>query len=406
MLSGNFKAALSNLRSSRGRTFLTMFGIIVGISSVITVVSLGEGLKHKIVGQVNQLGSEIITVRPGKLVSGSEGHHDLNLLGFLSTSTLSSKDVESISKLSSLSAVVPINFITNSASYEAKSADNISVLATSPAMPDILRQKVDSGVFFGPADDAQKLAVIGPDVAKQLFGSSNPIGYSIKILNQDFIVRGVLTQTSGGLPSLAQTNFNSAIFLPFGPGKELVGGKDNILQIFARSKDANPDLAVREIHDTIAVNHNEQEDFSVLKQSDLLNLLSDVVDTSTGFITAVAAVSLLVGGIGIMDILLASVSERTREIGLRKAIGATHRQILNQFLIEGLALSIGGGLIGVAVALLVNLGLNLYTGLDPIVTVPIVLIAVGVSLAIGIFFSFAPAIKAARKDPIVALRGE
>ena len=144
----------------------------------------------------------------------------------------------------------------------------------------------------------------------------------------------------------------------------------------------------------------------MLKQDELLGIVSGVVDTATRFISAIAAISLLVGGIGIMDIMLVSVTERTREIGIRKAVGATNRQILNQFLVEGLALTIVGGVIGVILSLLINVGLKIYTDWQPVINIPIVVLAVAVSVAVGVIFSITPALKAARKDPINALRGE
>ena len=143
-----------------------------------------------------------------------------------------------------------------------------------------------------------------------------------------------------------------------------------------------------------------------MKQDELLGIVSGVVDTATRFISAIAAISLLVGGIGIMDIMLVSVTERTREIGIRKAVGATNRQILNQFLVEGLALTIVGGVIGVILSLLINVGLKIYTDWQPVINIPIVVLAVAVSVAVGVIFSITPALKAARKDPINALRGE
>ncbi|MBI2589037.1 ABC transporter permease [Candidatus Saccharibacteria bacterium] len=407
MWSGHLKAALASLRSSRGRSFLTMLGIVIGITLVVTIVSLGEGLKHKIVGQVNHLGGNVITVRPGKLVSSSNGSESLNPLALLSTSTLSTQDVSSLTKLSSVGAVAPIDFVSSSVSSDNQALDNVAVLATSAALPEILHTSLDSGNFFGDKDEGQNFAVIGATIARQLYGDVNPLGYTIKILEQDFIIHGVLAKSSTGLPSLAQADFDSAVFVPFSSGKALVGDKDNILQILAVARDGgNPSAAVAEVRATVLKNHAGQEDFSVLKQTELLNLASGVVSSATRFVSAIAAVALLVGGIGIMDIMLASVSERTREIGIRKALGATNRQILSQFLVEGLALSVGGGLIGVVVALLINLGLKLYTGLDPVVSIPVVLLAVGVSIAVGIIFSVAPALKAARKDPITALRGE
>jgi putative ABC transport system permease protein len=244
-------------------------------------------------------------------------------------------------------------------------------------------------------------------VAQQLFGEQNPIGRSIKILGGDFIVQGVLAESADGLVSVAATNFNSAVFIPYQPAKDLAGGRTNILQILIRGKNPNNlDQTAKDVRSVLLRSHQGQEDFSVLKQFELVKIANSSVGIITGFISGIAAISLLVGGIGIMDIMLASVSERTREIGVRKAVGATNRQILSQFLVEGVALSVGGGLIGIIVALIIYAALKIYTGLEPVITIPVVILAVTVSVVVGIIFSVAPALKAARKNPIDALRGE
>jgi putative ABC transport system permease protein len=406
MWSGNLKTAIGNLRSAKWRSLLTMLGIIIGVSSVVTVVSLGEGLKQQVVGQIHTLGSDVLTVRPGKLVSASSTRQSLNLLAFLSTSTLSEQDVTTISKLPSVSAVVPVDFVTNSVTSDSQQLDNVSVLGTGPELYDLLRPKVDIGAFFTKDNTADNVAVIGSGVATQLYGGSNPIGHSISVLGQDFIIRGELAPSAGGLISAQQSDLNQTIFLPLGPAKNLVSGRTNILQILVKTKPSvSPDTAVTDIRHRLLQNRGGIEDFSVLKQQQLLDLTNGVVDTATGFTTGLAAVALLVGGIGIMDIMLVSVSERTREIGIRKAIGATNRQILSQFLIEGLVLTIGGGFIGIAVSLIIFGSLRLYTSLHPVINAPVMILAVSISVIVGIIFSVAPALKAARKNPIDALRG-
>lgn len=408
MFSGNVKSAVANLRSSKWRSLLTMMGVIIGITLVVTIVSLGEGLKNQIVGQVNQLGSDVLTVRSGKLVSrGASGEiSNLNILAFLNSSTLTAKDVAALKNLSSVTDVAPIDFVTSNISSDSSEVNNAFVLGTTPALPSLLHQKLAYGDFFSDSDSDQKFAVIGSNIARKLYSELNPVGHTIIVAGQSYIIHGVLTSSSGGLLSVGETDFNSAVFINFEQAKSLTEGGTNILQILLRSKDSNTDAAVSDVRKTLLESHQNNEDFTVLKQDELLSVANSVVDKLTGFISAIAAISLFVGGIGIMDIMLASVSERTREIGIRKAVGATNRQILNQFLVEGLALTIGGGLIGVIVSLLVYLILRLYTNFHPVITVPIMILAVLVSIAVGVIFSVIPALKAARKDPINALRGD
>jgi len=407
MFSGNFKMAVASLSQAKWRSLLTMLGIIIGISSVVTIVSLGEGLKHQLVGQSGNLGSDIITVRSGKLVNQGSSAGGLNLLAFLNTSTLKPKDVSAVGKLRSVSAVVPMDFVTSSAQTTTGQADNLYVLGTSSQMPSVLRQRVAYGSFFTSDNLGQNFVVIGSGVAQRLFGELNPVGQTITVHGQDFIVQGVLAPSTGGLLSAAQTDFNSGVFMSFDNALSLSGNTANILQILVRSKDpAQVSAAIASVNQTILHNHDGQQDFSVLRQSELVNAAGSALNLITSFISGIAAVSLLVGGIGIMDIMLVSVSERTREIGVRKALGATNRQILNQFMVEGLALTVCGGLIGVVLSLLINVALRVYTHWQPAISWPLLGLAVVVSVVVGIVFSAAPALKAARKDPINALRGE
>ncbi|MBA3757980.1 ABC transporter permease [Candidatus Saccharibacteria bacterium] len=408
MWSGNVKAAVNSLRTSKWRSLLTMLGIIIGVSSVVTIVSLGQGLKNQILGQINQLGSDVVTVRSGKIVNEDNGGgSSLNFLGLFSASTLSDADVTALKELPSAKAVVPMAFVTNSAKSGNSQLDNVFVIGTSPEMSQVLNQKVKYGEFFTQDSEDTNFAVIGPNIAHKIYGELNPVGQSIEVLGESFVIRGILSQSSGGLFSIAQTDFNSAVFIPFSHAKRLTDNRLNILQIVVRGQNPdNLDPTIEEVKKTLLSTHKGQENFSVLKQYELLSIASGVVNTITGFISGIAAISLLVGGIGIMNIMLVSVSERTREIGIRKALGATNRQILSQFLVEGMALSIGGGLIGIIASAVIYFGLRIYTDLQPVITLPVVALAVLVSVSLGIIFSVAPALKAARKDPIQALRGD
>ena len=407
MWAGHFKVAVSSLRQSRWRTFFTMAGIIIGICSVVTVVSLGEGLKHRISGQINQLGSRVITVRPGKPINKQGGKTTVNLYSLLTPSTLTNKDVQSVSKLPFVQDTAPIDFVASGANGPKGELDNIFVAGSSASLAGILHQNVEYGSFFSDDDSSPDFAVIGSDIAANLYNQLNPVGQTIRIMGQDFTIQGVLGPSSGGLLSVGQANYNSSVFIPSRAAEQLAGGHYSILQILVQAKTgSNIDTAVSSINQTIAGNHGGTHDFSVLKQDELLKASDQALNTVTGFIAGIAAISLLVGGIGIMNIMLVSVSERNREIGIRKAIGATNRQVLNQFLIEGLALSVGGGIIGIGVSYLINLILRLYSDWQPVISVTVLVLAVGVSVGAGVLFSVAPALKAARKNPIDALRSE
>lgn len=408
MWAGNFRTAVASLRLAKWRSMLTILGIVIGISSVVTVVSLGEGLKQQIVGQINQLDPNVITVRPGRLVErDGSSIGSFNFRALFGTSTLTEKDVQVLQQIPEVETVVPVSFLSSSVHTDSKRLDNIFVGGANYRLEDVLNQEVEFGSFFDTDSPTQHFAVIGTNVAQGLFDELNPVGKSLTIAGENFIVRGVLAPSSGGLLSVAETDFDSSVFLPFEATKRLTDGRPNIVQILIKpNMGADLDDVVTDARQAILSSHSGQEDFTILKQDELLNIASGVLNTITGFVSGLAAVSLLVAGIGIMAIMLASVTERTREIGIRKAVGATNRQILNQFLIEGLTLSIIGGLIGVVVSMIINFLLRVYTDLQPVVTWPVLALAVSVSVLLGILFSVAPALKAARKDPIEALRGE
>jgi putative ABC transport system permease protein len=407
MLNGNFKTATQSLRRSKWRTIFTMMGIIIGITSVVTVVSLGEGLKHQIVGQINQLGNNVLSIRPGKLLSKNGNVSNLNLYAFLAPSTLTNRDILSLQHSPIVSSVTPIEFISSTSSGDNGEFNDLFIAGTTPNFAATLHQKVAYGDFFSDDDETSDSAVIGSAVAAKLFGILNPVGETIHIMGQDFTVHGVLAPSQGGLLSAAQIDYNSAVLLPTAAAQKLTGGHTNILQALVRiNKGTNINQAVSTINGMLVKNHEGNSDFTILKQNQLLGVSSQVLNTITSFISGIAAISLIVGGIGIMNIMLVSVTERTREIGIRKAIGATNRQILRQFLTEGLVLTIGGGIIGIITSLIINQLLRLYTDWRPVISVPVMLLAVGVSVAAGLLFSLVPALKAARKDPITALRGE
>jgi len=398
---GNLKGAIASLRQSKWRSTFTMLGIIIGISSVVTVVSLGEGLKQQLAGQVNNLGADVITVRPGKLV---DGNSKLNLFALFTASTLNQNDVNTINKLPAVKDSAPIDFVTSSVQGDKKSLDNVFVAGSSNQLPNYLGLKILYGGWFPEDGSNQAVAIVGINAAHELFGDPNAVGHTIIINGQSFIVHGILEPVNNGLLSVSQGDINSSVFIPFDTAVSLNHGNSNILQIFVRDK-GDQSQTISQVTSALIKNHGHQ-DFSVLKQSDLLAVTNNLLSSATLFIAAIAAISLIVGGIGIMDVMLVSVSERTREIGIRKAIGATNQQILNQFLVEGLALTIGGGIIGILVSLAINGIIRLYTSWHPVIDVPVLIFSATILVLVGLLFSIAPALKAARKDPITALRGD
>lgn len=406
MSSGNFKMAVSSLRRSRGRSFLTMLGIVIGVVAVILTISIGAGVKKQMTDQVNQISRAVITVRPGSADRSTNYIAAGGVFAGLGASPLTADDVKAVQQSNGVGMVVPLGVGPGFATVEEKKLDGGSVIATSENMAKVIRQKVEFGVFFDEKELDSNVVVIGNRVAEDLFDENAPIGRTLSIRGQDFIVRGVFEQFTGNPVSLG-TDLNKSVFIPFPMADKLTNGNVPVAQIYAQADDAAQVEQVQQaITRNLTVAHAGQQDFVVLTRTQSLESSATSVNLITQLISGIAALSLLVGGIGIINIMLVSVTERTREIGIRKAIGATNRQILNQFLVEAATLSGLGGLIGVLLALLGIFIVTITTNLQPVINLPIMIGVPVAAWCLGIIFGVAPAVQAARKDPIDALRYE
>lgn len=408
MLNNNIRLALKAIRTARWRSMLTMFGIIIGVVSVVTTVSLGEGVKTQVSKQINALGKDVITVRPGRVVSRDQKGSitGINFVSSLGTNTITDNDVHSIQTTPGVDKVVPLSIINGVPTKDNREFNQGVTIATTSDLPDILKHKVEFGEFFHTEDEGKNVAVIGSKVAHELFQENVPIGKSFSFRQQDFIVRGVFYDFDSN-PLVPGVDFNSAIFIPSVTGKTLTNNSAQVFQIFVKASDTkNTTATIAQIKQNLRAAHGGEEDFTILTQAETLMATNSVLNLLTNLVAGIAAISLFVGGIGIMNIMLVSVSERIHEIGIRKAIGATNRQIRNEFLIEAMVLSIVGGFIGSFLAILLNILIRIFTNIQPVITPSTLLIANIVSLVVGIVFGVAPAMKAARKDPIQALRNE
>lgn len=409
MLIENFKMAVSSIKSARFRSFLTMFGIIVGVVGVVTTVSLGEGIKKQVLGHTSTVGNDLITVRPGKLVKRDSAGNvsGINLVSFLSASQISDKDYKSISENSRVETAVPLSIINGVPTYGKDTYSDGFVMATSNKLGDAIGQKLEFGDFFGESDDARASAVIGQGVAEKLFKENVPLGKTFKIRGQDFVVSGVFEKFASN-PLQPEVDYNNGVYISRSAAKTVTGNENlNIYQILARPKDKSSqgvDDTIYSLSTAIKNNHAGQDDVTVLRQDELLSVANIVLKSITKAVAIMAGIALLVAGIGIMNVMLVSVTERTREIGIRKAVGATNRQIQGQFLVESIVICVWGALIGVITSIVINIALRIFTNLEPIINWPSVGISVLASVAIGIVFGSIPAFKASRNDPITSLR--
>jgi putative ABC transport system permease protein len=407
MLSENIRMAIHSIKKARMRSFFTMLGVIIGVVSVITIVSLGEGVKRQVNGQINQQGKDLITIRPGKLVNRNDKGEitSVNLFANLNGSVLTKQDVETVKADPNIETAVPLSIIPGVPKYDDHEFNDGLVVATTGDLAKLINQKVDFGKFFDNDELDRHVAIIGPGVSEKLFNELVPVGKSVKIRDQDFIVEGVFKHFPPN-PTNPGMDFNNAIFIPTDAAQSLLKDQSlSIYQVITQPKDANTiDLTVKQLTNTLKNNHAGQEDFTIYKQNEASIAADNVLRLLTRLIISMAIVSLLVGGIGIMNVMLVSVSERTREIGIRKAIGATNSQIRNQFIVESAVLSVWGVIIGIILSGAINIILHIFTNLEPIVTWQPVVYASAISLVIGVIFGVIPAVKASRKDPIESLR--
>ncbi len=405
---GSIKMAFDSVRSTKWRSMLTMLGVIIGIVSVVMVVGIGEGVKREVARQIDQFGEDLITIRPGNVQaarSGGVANTDL-LFGLNSVGGLTHNDLEVVRGSKHVHLAAPLSVVPGSVQAQDRKLENSLVIATNPDLPLVLNRAVSYGDFFDAKGENGSFAIIGQSVAQVLFDDSAPLGQSLTFRGRSFIVRGVFEDFKT-TPLSPTADFNHAIFIPYNTAEKLTGSSLQIYSILVKpDRSENVALAVDAVNKRLLKSHGGEKDFSVLDQKHNLAASSSVLSLITAMIAAVAAISLLVGGVGVMNIMLASVTERTHEIGVRKAIGATNRQIMNQFILESTVLSLVGGIVGVAISLAGVFLLTIYTSLKPVVSWEAIAIATGASLVIGIVFGVAPAIKAARKDPIEALRYE
>ncbi len=405
------KTSLTGLTTNRSRSFLTILGIVIGITAIMLVVSLGAGAQNLILGEVQGLGTNTIAIIPGREPTGPTD------VSALYSDSLKPKDLTALqnkANVPDLQSIMPTVIGASSASYGSNDYQ-VSIFGGTDLMASIFDLQPTEGVFFDSSDVSSfaNIAVIGADVATHLFDTQDPLNQQIKIKGRNFRVVAVLAKSGGG----SLFNFDGMVIMPYTTVMTYVTGQKyfNRLIIQATS-DAVVPVAAADIRLTLEESHNitdpTKDDFTVQTQQDLANRLSTITSALTYFLVAVASIALFVGGVGIMNIMLVSVTERTREIGLRKALGARERDILSQFLLEAVLLTVIGGVVGIVLgaglAFIIALVLSQGLGVNWTFVFPWSGAALGffVSAAIGLIFGGYPARQASKKSPIEALRYE
>ena len=398
------KVATQSILKNKMRTLLTMLGIIIGVGAVIVMVAIGQGAQSQIQDQINNLGTNMIVITPGASSQGGVSR------GAQSYNRLTVKDAEKIQRESLLvSAVSPVVF-TRTQVIGGQGNWRTTINGVSTDYQIIRDWGLTYGRFFDQSEVRQmrKVCVLGHTVAENLFPGEDPVGQQIQLRNVPVQIIGVLEpkgQTASG------NDQDDVILAPYTTVQSRLSGWSRIFQILAST--SSPD-DIAEAQDEIKVimreSHNlsewEDDDFTVRNQTDLADAAQGTTEVMTLLLAAIASISLLVGGIGIMNIMLVSVTERTREIGIRMAIGARGRDVLTQFLVESIVMSVLGGLIGVGIGFAGASVLGQFTGWNTVISPETVMVALIFSAGVGIFFGFYPARKAAALNPIEALRYE
>ena len=402
----NIKFAFTSLWDNKIRSSLTMLGVIIGVFSVITLISIGEGVKEEFSNQVMDIGSNLVIVVPGQIDTESEEFNPASIVG---VSALTTEDVEAIkNQVPNINETAWLTMISGIISNGEKISRSAMTIGTQPSIMDLMNQELEEGRFLEQKDidENARVVVLTSLVKEALFKEGeDAIGKNIEIRGEEFEVIGLIKKNEEAL-AFGGISFDDMIFLPFTTGEEITE-QTSIFRIMTQADHPDNVEAVKtKVNEVLLEQHDGSEDFSVLTQEDLLDLFESFLGILTSAISGIAAISLVVGGIGIMNIMLVSVTERTREIGIRKAIGANSINILTQFLIEAATLSCLGGAIGVAASFVIGQLITEYADLPTQITLEGLLLAVLISIAVGIIFGLMPAIKASRKSPIEALRYE
>lgn len=390
--------SILSITANKTRSFLTILGIVIGISSVISLISIGQGAQSSVKSQIGNLGSNLLTVSM-----------NFNRFSTNTSETLNTEDVKAIEKDPLVKAVAP-QVSSNSQVIYKGAGVNTQIIGTNANYADVRKVEVEKGNFISARDTSSyaKVAVVGPTAAENILGENR------EALNETIKINGIAFKIIGVTKSKGQsgfTNQDNMIYIPITTAQRYLTGSEainsiSIEVISEKAMDSAKQSVTLALLGTHKIANASEANFTVSSQADIVETIGNVTQTFTLLLAAIAAISLVVGGIGIMNMMLTTVTERTKEIGLRKSIGAKRKDITIQFLTEAIILTLLGGIVGTILGVLLSLGVTQFFNISTTISIESILLAVGVSASIGVIFGFYPAQRAARLDPIQSLRYE
>lgn len=405
MLLMNIKMAWNSLRASKLRSFLTMVAVIIGVAAFLVVTTTVDGLKSTAVSEIDELGGNLVAITSGQIFYEDEsGEQQLNFAAAIGAPTLTEQDLKDVAKIEGVKAAAPQVLVTGTVEYEDEPVAGALILATNSDYPEAFSQELATGAFF--EDSASKRVVIGSGIAERYFKNTSALARTLSIRGEDFVVVGVMESFESSF-NFGGAELNNSVIIPIETAKELTGAPAAIQEIDIQlAEGTEAEAVVEEIESTLLENHGGEHDFTVLKQDELIELTGSLLDTIKQTSQAVSSIMLFVGGVVILLIMLISVGERVREIGIRKSIGATNRNILAQFMIEALVLSWFGSLLGILFGWAAGLVVQNLIDITPEYSLNTIMLVMAISTVIGGLAGVYPAWQAAKKDPIEALRHE
>lgn len=401
MWAKSFQAALEAIWMTPRRTLLSGLGMAVGVAAIVVLISLGKGVQHDVLNQVESLGVNLMIVLPGRL----SPENPFNPMSFIGLSTLRESDIEAVRQVPGVRRVAPIMFVAGAAQRGDRWADAALILGTTPEWFRMRPHTLRIGRFFTDAEADAPVCVLGPYPAQQLFGEENPLGKQVLLNGKPFTVIGVTAEdTSKSV--FGSAGFEFAIYAPIRALQQAMGSQQIHRVIAQTAPDVDPQQLQQQIRFAVLRSHEGSEDFTVLTQEELLSRLFTLIQVVSVALTGITSIALIVGGIGVMNVMLMSVTERIREIGIRKTVGAQQRDIFWQFLCEAFLIALVGGLMGALIGWGACVAIDAATVLSPRVELSTVALALAVCGAVGLVFGVLPAYHAAQRDPVEALRYE